>query len=246
MHRRAAALSADCEGKLFLLGRKVGMTQVADANGRAVPVTLVEAGPCRVLRIKSLQSDGYHALQIGFEEKPRRLASRGERGQVAELDRSPFSQKNKKPAGSKVGGEPSRVVREIRFQVEPTGHELGSVLTVGLFDGKKFVDVIGTTKGRGFAGAMKRHNFHGQRATHGVKKCHRALGSVGQNTYPGRVHPGQKMAGRLGVDRVTVRNLKLFSIDKDKNLLLIRGAIPGPNGGLVMVRFPKEPPRSQV
>lgn len=231
---------------MFLLGRKVGMTQVADADGRAIPVTLVQAGPCRVLRIKSLQSDGYHALQIGFEDKPRRLASRSERGQVAELERSATSQKSKKPAAPKFGGEPSRVVREIRFQAEPAGHEVGNVLTVGLFDGKKFVDVIGTTKGRGFAGVMKRHNFSGQRATHGVKKCHRALGSVGQNTYPGRVHPGQKMAGQYGVDRVTVRNLKLFSIDKDKNLLLIRGAIPGPNGGLVMVRFPKEPPRSQV
>lgn len=231
---------------MFLLGRKVGMTQVADANGRAIPVTLVEAGPCRVLRIKTLLSDGYHALQIGFEEKPRRLASRAERGQVAELDRSATSQKNKKAGGIKVGGEPSRVVREVRFQSEPEGHAIGNVLTVELFDGKKFVDVIGTTKGRGFAGAMKRHNFHGQRASHGVKKCHRALGSVGQNTYPGRVHPGQKMAGRLGVDRVTIRNLKLFSIDREKNLLLIRGAIPGPNGGLVMVRFPKEPPRSQV
>lgn len=231
---------------MFLLGRKVGMTQVADANGRAIPVTLVEAGPCRVLRIKTLLSDGYHALQIGFEEKPRRLASRAERGQVAELDRSATSQKNKKAGGIKVGGEPSRVVREVRFQSEPEGHAIGNVLTVELFDGKKFVDVIGTTKGRGFAGAMKRHNFHGQRASHGVKKCHRALGSVGQNTYPGRVHPGQKMAGRLGVDRVTIRNLKLFSIDRERNLLLIRGAIPGPNGGLVMVRFPKEPPRSQV
>ena len=231
---------------MFLLGRKVGMTQVADANGRAIPVTLVEAGPCRVLRIKTLLSDGYHALQIGFEEKPRRLASRAERGQVAELDRSATSQKNKKAGGIKVGGEPSRVVREVRFQSEPEGHAIGNVLTVELFDGKKFVDVIGTTKGRGFAGAMKRHNFHGQRASHGVKKCHRALGSVGQNTYPGRVHPGQKMAGRLGVDRVTIRNLKLFSIDREKNLLLIRGALPGPNGGLVMVRFPKEPPRSQV
>lgn len=231
---------------MFLLGRKVGMTQVADANGCAVPVTLVEAGPCRVLRVKTLQSDGYHALQIGFEEKPRRLASRAERGQVAELARSPSSQKSKKSLGVKIGGEPNRVVREIRFQMEPDGHEVGSVLTVELFGDKKFVDVVGTTKGRGFAGAMKRHNFHGQRASHGVKKCHRALGSVGQNTYPGRVHPGQKMAGRLGADRVTVRNLKLLSIDKCKNLLLIRGAVPGPNGGLVMVRFPKEPPRSQV
>lgn len=230
---------------MFLLGRKIGMTQVVDPEGRAVPVTLVQAGPCRVLRIKSPQTDGYHALQIGFEEKPRRLATRAERGQVAELERSASSQKRKKPVGPRVGGEPARVVREIRLQAEPTDQAVGNVLTVELFEGKKFVDVIGRTKGRGFAGVMKRHNFHGQRASHGVKKVHRLLGSVGQNTFPGRVHPGQKMSGRLGVDRVTVRNLKLFSIDKDKNLLLIHGAIPGPNGGLVVVRFPKEPPRSQ-
>lgn len=231
---------------MFLLGRKIGMTQVADADGRVVPVTLVQAGPCRVLRIKSPTTDGYHAIQIGFEEKPRRLASRAERGQVAELERSAGSVQRKKQCGVKVGGEPSRIVREIRFQEEPSGHEVGNFLTVDLFDGKKFVDVIGSTKGRGFAGVMKRHNFHGQRATHGVKKVHRALGSVGQNTYPGRVHPGQKMPGRYGVDRVTIRNLKLFSIDKEQNLLLIRGAVPGPNGGVVVVRFPKEPPRSQV
>ena len=231
---------------MFLLGRKIGMTQVADANGRAVPVTLVQAGPCRVLRVKSPETDGYHALQIGFEEKPRRLASRAERGQVAELDRSASSQKNKRPAGARVGGEPSRVIREIQFQNEPEGHTAGSLLTVELFAEKKFVDVIGTSKGRGFTGAMKRYNFSGLGAAHGVKKVHRSPGSVGQNTYPGRVFPGQKMAGQCGVDRVTVRNLKLFSIDKDKNLMLIYGAIPGPNGGVVMVRFAKEPPRSQV
>ena len=231
---------------MFLLGRKVGMTQVVGVDGQAVPVTLVQAGPCRILRVKSAQSDGYFALQIGYEEKPRRLATRAERGQVVELERSGLSRRSKGAVGLRLGCEPSRVVREIRFQVEPVGYEVGRVLTVGMFDGKVFVDVVGVTKGRGFAGVMKRHNFHGQRATHGVKKVHRALGSVGQNTFPGRVHPGQKMAGRLGVDRVTVRNLRLFSVDLDKNLLLIRGAIPGPSGGLVMVRFPKEPPRSHV
>lgn len=231
---------------MLLLGRKVGMTQVADAEGRAVPVTLVQAGPCRVLRVKSPESDGYHALQIGFEEKPRRLASRSERGQVVELERSAASQKSKRPARDRVGGEPSRFVREIRLASASADHSVGQSLTVELFEGKKFVDVIGTSKGRGFTGVMKRHNFGGQRATHGVKKVHRLLGSVGQNTYPGRVFPGQKMSGQYGVDRVTVRNLRLFSVDKEKNLMLIQGAVPGPNGGLVMVRFPKEPPRSQV
>lgn len=225
---------------MFLLGRKIGMTQVAGTDGRAIPVTLVQAGPCRVLRVKSPESDGYHALQIGFEDKPRRLASRAERGQLVGLQGSQASD------DQKIGGEPCRVVREIRLQSGLAEHAPGDVLTVELFDGKKFVDVIGVTKGRGFAGVMKRHNFSGQRATHGVKKVHRALGSVGQNTYPGRVHPGQKMAGRYGADRVTVRNLGVFSVDKDNNLMLIKGAIPGPSGGLVLVRFPKEPPRSQA
>lgn len=225
---------------MFLMGRKVGMTQVADADGRAIPVTLVQAGPCRVLRVKSLESDGYCALQIGFEDKSRRLTSRADRGQVAAL------QGGGQVVGEKVGGEPCRVVREVRLGSDLCDYGPGDLLTVGMFDGEKFVDVVGVTKGRGFSGVMKRHNFSGQRATHGVKKVHRALGSVGQNTYPGRVHPGQKMAGRYGGDRVTVRNLRLFAVDKDSGVMLIRGAIPGPNGGLVLVRFPKEPPRSQV
>ena len=231
---------------MFLLGRKVGMTQVADASGRAVSVTLVQAGPCRVLRIKNIESDGYHAIQLGFEEKHRRLASRAERGQVAELELSASSQKRRRKTVVKVGGEPAVAMREIRFASEVTGYELGSSLTVELFAEKKFVDVIGTSKGRGYAGVMKRHNFHGLGAAHGVKKVHRSGGSVGQNTYPGRVFKGQKMAGHLGDVRVTVRNLKLVGVDTEKNLMLVHGAVPGPNGGLVMVRFPKEPPRSSL
>lgn len=231
---------------MFLLGRKVGMTQVVGEDGRAVPVTLVQAGPCRVLRIKSPQTDGYHAIQIGFEEKPRRLASRAERGQVAELELSARSQKKVKKSVARLGGEPPRVVREVRCAAEPVGRSVGEVLTVELFADKKFVDVVGSTKGRGFTGVMKRHNFSGMGAAHGVKKVHRLLGSVGQNTFPGRVHPGQKMSGRCGAEQVTTRNIRLFSVDAEKNLLLICGAVPGPNGGLVMVRFPKEPPRSQL
>ena len=229
---------------MFLLGRKIGMTQVADAGGRAVPVTLVQAGPCRILRIKNLQTDGYHAIQMGFEQKPRRLASRAERGQVAELELSAGSQKRRRVPVSKIGGEPAAVVREIRFASEVTDYQVGGSLTVELFAGKKFVDVIGTTKGRGYAGVIKRHNFHGLGAAHGVKKVHRSGGSVGQNTYPGRVFKGQKMAGHYGDGRVTVRNLKLVGVDAEKNLMLVHGAVPGPNGGLVMVRIAKEPPRS--
>lgn len=229
---------------MFLLGRKIGMTQVVGEDGRAVPVTLVQAGPCRVLRIKSPATDGYHAIQIGLGEKPRRLASRAERGRVADLELSVRSQKRTKGVSAKLGGEPPLVVREIRCAVEPSGRAVGEMLTVDLFSGKKFVDVVATSKGRGFAGVMKRHNFSGLGAAHGVKKVHRSGGSVGQNTFPGRVFKGAKMSGHYGVDRVTIRNLRLFSVDLSTNLMLVCGSVPGPNGGLVVVRFPKEPPRS--
>lgn len=221
---------------MFLLGRKVGMTQVVGANGRALPVTLVQAGPCRVLRVKSVATDGYDAVQLAFGDKPRRLASRAERGQVAGLSGDSGEL-------SKVGGEPPRVVREGRGVV---GLGVGDVVTVGVFEGKKFVDVVGVSKGRGYAGVMKRHNFSGLGAAHGVKKVHRSGGSVGQNTFPGRVFKGAKMAGHYGSARVTVRNLDLVSVNVEEGLLVIHGALPGPVGGLLVVRFPKEPPRSSL
>ncbi len=233
---------------MLLLGRKIGMTQAVAEDGRAVPVTLVQAGPCRILRIKTPETDGYRALQIGFEENPRRLASRAERGQVAGLDLSPRSRARRKNADAslRLGCEPPRIVREIRLSDEQSDYAAGSLLTVELFANKKYVDVVGLSKGRGFTGAMKRHNFSGQCASHGVKQVHRHPGSTGQNTDPSRVFKGAKMSGRYGCERVTVRNLALFSIDHSKNLLLIRGAVPGPNGGLLVVRFPKEPPRSAL
>lgn len=231
---------------MFLLGRKVGMTQVAGQDGRAIPVTLVQAGPCRVLRVKGGLLDGYDAIQLAFEEKPRRLASRSERGQVVELDLSPLSKSRGPAAVARVGGEPPRVVREVRLKSPSLDVKSGDVLSVDLFAGKQFVDVIGTTKGRGFTGVMKRHNFSGLGASHGVKKVHRSGGSVGQNTFPGRVFKGAKMAGQYGSSRVTVRNLRLVAVDSLKNLMLVHGAVPGPNGGLVVVRFPKEPPRSAL
>jgi len=221
---------------MFLLGRKVGMTQVVGANGRALPVTLVQAGPCRVLRVKSVAADGYDAVQLAFGDKPRRLATRAERGRVAGLG-------GDSGESSRVGGEPPRVVREGRGIV---GLGVGDVVTVGVFEGKKFVDVVGVSKGRGYAGVMKRHNFSGLGAAHGVKKVHRSGGSVGQNTFPGRVFKGAKMAGHYGSARVTVRNLDLVSVNVEEGLLVIHGALPGPVGGVLVVRFPKEPPRSSL
>jgi len=222
--------------RIGLLGRKVGMTQVYDPAGDAIPVTVIQAGPCRVLQLKTQDKDGYEAVQLGFSDKPRRLAARSERGHVAKLESK--RQKRRAAAGaaapSKAGCEPQRFIREFRASVE--GLEVGQQLGVDLFEGVRAVDVVGTTKGRGTAGVMKRHNYRGQRASHGVKKVHRHAGSIGCNTFPSRVFKGRRMAGHYGAEQCTMRNLKVVGVDKENHLLLIGGAIPGPNGGLVIIR----------
>jgi len=219
-----------------LLGRKVGMTQVFDEAGKAIPVTVIEAGPCRVLQIRTADRDGYEAVQLGFRDKPRRLAARCERGHVAKLDsrRSKARAKAGVELLAKADCEPQRFAREFRGAAD--GMEVGKQLTVDLFDNVKAVDVTGTSKGKGFQGAMKRHNFKGQRATHGVKKVHRHIGGTSGNTFPGRTFKGKKMAGQMGNVRETSRNLKVVRVDKENNLLLVGGAVPGPNGGYVIVR----------
>jgi large subunit ribosomal protein L3 len=219
-----------------LLGRKVGMTQIFEPSGEAIPVTVIEAGPCRVLQLKTVAQDGYEAVQVGFLDKPRRLASRSVRGHVARLDSK--RQKSRATAGvqpvPKAGCEPKRFIREFR---EPAGDlQVGQELRVELFAQIKAVDVMGISKGRGTAGVMKRHNFKGQRASHGVKKVHRHAGSIGMNTDPHHVFKGHRMAGHMGNARTTIRNLEVVRIDSANNLLVIRGAIPGPNGALVVVR----------
>lgn len=231
-----SVVGAEKAGRKGLLGRKIGMTQVFDADGTVVPVTVIEAGPCPVLLVRSPGRDGYSAVQIGFRDKPRRLASRSLRGQVANLDgkRAKVRAEAGVAAAPKADCEPQRLVREMRGVYE--GAEVGQVLTVEVFEGIEFVDITGTTKGRGTAGVMKRHGFKGQRASHGVKKVHRHQGGTGMNTSPARVFKGKRMAGRYGNERSTMRNLKLVRIDKDNNLLLVRGAIPGPRGSYVMVR----------
>ena len=219
-----------------ILGRKVGMTQVYDESGQVVPVTVVEAGPCDVLQIRTPERDGYEAVQLGYLDKPRRLASRSQRGQVAKLD----SKRSKKRSAAGIESlakpdcEPKRFVREIR---EAAGElEVGSQVKVDAFEKVASVDIVGTSKGRGFSGAMKRHNFAGQRATHGVKKCHRHMGGTGCSASPSRLFKGIRMPGQYGNTRCTVRNQKVVRIDAEKNLLLIRGSIPGPNGGYVIVQ----------
>jgi large subunit ribosomal protein L3 len=189
-----------------ILGRKVGMTQVYLEDGTAVPVTVIQAGPCQVLQIRSLDRDGYEAIQLGFADKPRRLANRSERGHVAKIE----SKRSKKRTAGGVELAPKADVKK--------------------------VDVTGISKGRGYSGVMKRHNFAGQRATHGVKKCHRHPGSTGASSYPARVVAGMKMAGQYGNAQITTRNLELVRIDSENNLLLIRGAVPGPNGGYITIR----------
>jgi len=234
--RSGARAKAERPARKGLIGRKVGMTQVFDADGTVVPVTVIEAGPCKVLRLRSLERDGYSALQVGFLDKPRRLASRSVRGQVAQLESKRSQRKTEAGVVSlpRPDCEPKRFVRELRGDY--AGLEVGGVLKVDLFEGVDFVDIVGTTKGRGTAGVMKRHGFSGQRASHGVKKVHRHQGGTGMNTSPGRVFKGKRMAGRFGNERSTMRNVKLVRIDLENNLLLVRGAVPGPNGGYVVVR----------
>jgi len=219
-----------------LLGRKLGMTQLYDDKGNVVPVTVLQLGPCHVLQLKTVDRDGYEAVQIGYGDKPRRLASRAQRGHVAKLDSKRQRQLSESgvEALPKADCEPQRMVREIRGPID--GHSVGDVLTVDLFEGITSVDVTGTSKGRGTAGVMKRHNFAGQRASHGVKKCHRHAGGTGCSASPARLFKGRRMAGRYGNARCTVRNLKVFRIDAENGLLMIRGAVPGPNGGYLMVR----------
>ena len=218
-----------------LLGHKVGMTQLFTANGEVIPVTVIQAGPCHVLQLKSLEKDGYEAVQVGFDEKPRRLASRSERGHVAKLESK--RQKALSVAGiesvPKASCEPMREIRE--FRVSPQSFQVGQVLTVDVFDNVISVDVTSTSKGRGYSGVMKRHNFAGQRASHGVKKCHRHVGSTGCSAYPSRTPKGKRMAGQYGSEKVTVRNQKVVYIDKEKNLIVLRGAIPGANGTCIMI-----------
>jgi len=219
-----------------LLGRKVGMTQTFDATGQVVPATVIQAGPCHVLQLRTEQKDGYEAVQLGYLDKPRRLASRAARGHVAKLESK--RQKRRSAAGveaaPKAACEPQRFVQEIRGSAE--GLQVGQELKVDIFSQIKSVDVVGTSKGRGTAGVMKRHNFHGQRATHGVKKVHRHAGSIGCNTDPHHVFKGRRMAGHYGSARCTSRNLKVVRVDLENNLLLVCGAVPGPNGGYVVIQ----------
>jgi large subunit ribosomal protein L3 len=187
-------------------------------TGTAVPVTVLECGPCKVLQVRTEQRDGYHALQLGFADKKRKNATQAERGHA-----------------KKVDAEPKRFIREIR-QEKATDVTEGQTLTVEVFKEIKTVDVIGTSKGRGYSGVVKRHGFKGLRASHGVKRMHRHPGSSGPSADPAHTRKGIRKPGQYGNARITVRNLKVVRVDPTNNLLLVRGAVPGPNGGFLTVR----------
>ena len=201
-----------------LIGKKVGMTQIFDENGTAVPITLIEAGPCYVTQIRRPDKDGYSAVQLGFEEaKPRRMTG----GQLGHLKRNDLP--------------PLRYLREFR-QKNPEVKE-GDKITVGdVFEKGIFVDVVGTSKGRGFAGAVKRHGFRGGPKTHGQSDRWRAPGSRGSGTTPGRVYKGARGPGHMGNERVTIHNLRVEFLDAERNLIGVRGSIPGARGGLVIIK----------
>jgi large subunit ribosomal protein L3 len=234
-----------------LLGRKIGMTTVITEDGTAVGVTVLEVGPCTVLQVRTKERDGYEAVQLGFDDKLsqkdrerapgqrlRSRATRAERGHVVALDSK--RQKARREAGveplAKAGCEPQRFIREFRTDGEEHGLEVGKVLSADALEGVKYVDIVGVSKGRGTSGVMRRHNFSGQRATHGVKKVHRHGGSIGQHTDPSRVWKGKRMAGQYGNERSTMRNLMVQQIDKDSHMLLVRGAVPGARNGFVVIR----------
>lgn len=225
-----------------LLGLKIGMTQVYDDKGVLNPVTVLQVGPCPVLQIRNQERDGYDALQLGFLDKERRKATRPERGHVSAALESK-RRRARTAAGAtlptKANCEPQRYIREFRLE-KAADQQVGQLLKVNeVFADIPAVDVIGTSKGRGMTGVIKRHNFGGLRHSHGVKKGSRQRGSIASNASnrgSGRPKKGIRMAGQYGAERVTVRNLKVVKIDADNHLLLVKGAVPGPNGILVMVR----------
>jgi large subunit ribosomal protein L3 len=212
--------------KMMLLGKKVGMTQVYNEAGQIVPVTVIQAGPCTVMQVKSDQTDGYKAIQMGFDDVKK--------------------SRQKKPAlghAKKAGDAPKRFVREMLLTDAKAEYKAGDKITVQHFAEVKFVDVVGTSKGKGFAGVMKRYHFGGFPASHGTERKHRAGGSIGGHAtdrgHSGKIKKGKHMGGHMGNERVTVKNHALVGVDAEQNLMVIKGAVPGPCGGYVIVKQSK-------
>lgn len=203
---------------LGILGRKLGMTRIFGDDGSIIPVTVIEAGPCPVTQVKNLETDGYNAMQIGFDEIPERKVNKPMKGHLAKAARGFF-----------------RVLKEIRLD-GPVPFEQGMDVTVDIFAPGEIVKVTGTSIGKGFAGVMKRWNFAGLKKTHGTEKAHRSGGSIGNNTEPGKVMKGKKMAGHMGARTVTVPSLTVVDVRPELNLILVKGQVPGPRNGVVVVR----------
>jgi large subunit ribosomal protein L3 len=210
--------SSDEKKVTGILGTKLGMTQVFDENNRVVPVTVVQAGPCLVTQVRTPEKDGYSAVQLAFGAVDPRRVNKPETGHFA-----------------KAGVTPRRHLVELRT-ADANEYQLGQEVTASVFETGAVVDVVGTSKGKGTAGVMKRHGFSGLGAGHGVQRKHRSPGSIGGCATPGRVFKGLKMAGRMGHARVTTQNLTLHRVDAESGLLLIKGAVPGPKGGLLLVK----------
>jgi len=200
-----------------LIGRKVGMTQIFDEDGSAYPVTVIEAGPCYVTQVKTEETDGYSAVQLGFDEvKTKRLTG----GQLGHLKRNDLP--------------PLKVLREFKTKTPDVSE--GDTLKVDIFEKDERVDIVGTSKGRGFAGVVKRYHFRGGPKTHGQSDRQRATGSIGSGTTPGRVWKGKKMPGRMGNERVTSSNARVVLVDSERNLIAVDGSVPGPKGGMVVIK----------
>ncbi|HMV99402.1 MAG TPA: 50S ribosomal protein L3 [Acidobacteriota bacterium] len=203
-----------------IIGKKVGMTQLFAPDGTVTPVTVLQAGPCVVVQRKTVAKDGYSAVQLGLvENRPPKKVSKPIRGHFEKTGK---------------GTPPTRILREFRVSAEEQ-IEVGAPVLVDLFSENEKIQVVGTSKGRGFAGFIKRHGFGGGRSTHG-SMFHRAPGSIGSSAFPSRVFPGTRMAGHMGVERKTIKNLKIVRVDSEKNLLIVKGSIPGPNGGYVLIQ----------
>ena len=204
--------------KKAILGKKLGMTQIFDNNGLVVPVTAIEAGPCFVSQVKAMQNDGYQAVQLAFDNVREQLINKPMLGQFKKAELSSM-----------------RYLREFKLD-DAENYKLGDKITCDVFAEGDIVDVTGTSKGHGFSGTIAKWNFHRHRMTHGNGPVHRHVGSIGANTFPAKVFKGKKMAGRWGNEKVTVQNLKVVKVDAERNLILVKGAIPGSKGSLVSVK----------
>ena len=201
-----------------IIGKKVGMTQIFDETGKVIPVTVIEAGPCTVVQKKTVENDGYESVQLGFEDLADKKLTKPMKGHF-----------------EKAGVSAKKYLKEFRLE-NCAAYNVGDVLKADVFAAGDKIDVVGTSKGKGYAGVVKRWNAHSQEHTHGVGPVHRSVGSTGANTDPSRVMPGKHMPGHLGSEQVTVQNLEIVKVDAEANMIAIRGAVPGPKGGVVFIK----------